>query len=77
MNTMDIVDLIECLSLNNSPHIKQIIKQINRVAQLGYNSLVYDFDISIDIVDVCNKIKQEFPEISIKILETSIVFDWS
>ncbi len=77
MNTMDIADLIERLSLNNNPHIKQIIKQINHVAQLGYNSLVYDFDNSDDILEVCNNIKQEFPEINIQILETSILFDWS
>ena len=74
---MDIADLIERLSLNNNPHIKQIIQQINHVAQLGYNSLVYDFDSSDDILEVCNIIKQEFPEISIQILETSILFDWS
>ena len=74
---MDIADLIERLSLNNNPHIKQIIQQINHVAQLGYNSLVYDFDSSNDILEICNNIKQEFPEISIQILETSILFDWS
>jgi hypothetical protein len=74
---MDIADLIERLSLNNNPHIKQIIQQINHVAQLGYNSLVYDFDNSDDILEVCNNIKQEFPEINIQILETSILFDWS
>ncbi len=82
---MDITDLISRLSLHSrqdlhsrqNPRIKQIIQQINHVAQLGYNSLVYDFDSSDDILDVCNNIKQEFPEISIQIVETSIIFDWS
>ncbi len=77
---MDIADLIGRLTLNNqNPHTNKIIQQINQVAQLGYNSLVYDFNTSDsdDVLDVCNKIKQEFPEISIQVLETSILFDWS
>ena len=75
---MDIADLIGRLTLNNqNPHTNKIIQQINQVAQLGYNSLVYDFDSSDDILEVCNNIKLEFPEISIQILETSIIFDWS
>ncbi len=80
VNTMDIADLIGRLTLNNqNPHINKIIQQINQVAQIGYNSLVYDFNTSDldDVLDVCNKIKQEFPEISIQVLETSILFDWS
>jgi hypothetical protein len=76
---MDIADLIGRLSLYNNPHTNKIIQQINQVAQLGYNSLVYDFDTndSDSVLEVCNKIKQEFPEISIQVLETSILFDWS
>ena len=80
VDTMDIAELIGRLSLhNNNPHTKKIIQQINQVAQLGYNSLVYDFDTSDseDVLEVCDKIKQEFPEISIQVLETSILFDWS
>lgn len=78
---MDIADLIGRLSLHTTqnPHTNKIIQQINQVAQLGYNSLVYDFDTndSDSVLEVCNKIKQEFPEISIQVLETSILFDWS
>ena len=79
VNTMDIADLIGRLSLHSNPHTNKIIQQINQVAQLGYNSLVYDFDTndSDSVLEVCNKIKQEFPEISIQVLETSILFDWS
>ena len=80
VNTMDIADLISRITLNNpNPHTNKIIQQINHVAQLGYNSLLYDFDTSDsdDVLEVCNKIKQEFPEISIQVLETSILFDWS
>ena len=78
---MDIADLISHLTINGcqNHHTKKIIHQINYVAQLGYNSLVYDFDITNTegILEVCNKIKQEFPEISIQVLEMSILFDWS
>ena len=84
---MDIAELIGRLTLNSCQdlhsrqdlHTNKIIQQINHVAQLGYNSLVYDFNTneSDSVLDVCNKIKQEFPEISIQVLEKSILFDWS
>ena len=72
----ELITRLQTISISKSVHIQRIIEQINTVAQMGYNSLVYDINDK-DNNELFKKIKEEFPEISIRRLENGILFDWS
>jgi ribosomal protein L12E/L44/L45/RPP1/RPP2 len=75
MDVSELISRLQSITINESD-IKRIIEQINRVAEMGYSSLIYDIDDK-DCNELCQKIKDTFPEISIQILGNSILFDWS
>jgi hypothetical protein len=72
----ELITRLQTISISKSVHIQRIIEQINKVAELGYNSLVYEINDK-DNNELFKKIKEEFPEISIQPLENGILFDWS
>lgn len=72
----ELITRLQSISISKSVHIRRIIEQINKVAELGYNSLVYELNDK-DNNQLFKKIKEEFPEISIQQLENAILFDWS
>ena len=71
----ELITRLQTISISKS-NIRRIIEQINKVAELGYNSLVYEINDK-DNNELFKKIKEEFPEISIQPLENGILFDWS
>lgn len=75
MDVSELISRLQSITINESD-IKRIIEQINTVAEMGYNSLIYDIDDK-DCSELCQIIKDTFPEIGIEIVGTSIIFDWS
>lgn len=76
MDVSELISRLQSISITESEDIKRIIEQINTVAEIGYRSLVYNIN-NKDCTELCQKIKDTFPEIGIEIVENSIIFDWS
>ncbi len=81
MDVESLLNLISKINLNTDEdtYFLQIINAMSEAAEVAINSLVYEI-ITLDnnsIQNICNRLKDTFPDINVTVNEKRIYIDWS
>ena len=81
MNINSLLHLISNININTDEdkYFLEILNTINSAAEIGINSIAYELHTinAYSIQIICNKIKNNFPDIDITIYDKRIYIDWS
>jgi hypothetical protein len=81
MNVDSLLDAISKINLNTDEdtYFLEILHTMSDAAEVGINAIVYEI-ITLDnssIQNICNRIKDTFPDIVVTINNKRIYIDWS